>query len=98
MRDREAHKSGSPRLAALLTGGVIGTVLAILAASAVWPTTVGPLAYIAIATVGSVAGSALTVLAASAPTDGRRTEPTLPDCCDGRKRAKDRRDPARFRR
>jgi len=65
-QERRRSRSDEPRLAAMLAGTVIGAELTILAGAAMWPASIGPLAYAAIVVVGSVGGSALGVLVASA--------------------------------
>jgi hypothetical protein len=57
-------------LAALVAGAAIGAVLAILLGALAFPAEVGPLAYVAVAVVGSTAGSAIGVLALVARRSG----------------------------
>lgn len=53
-------------LAAVVAGGAIGAVLAIVVGAAIFPAAVGPLAYVAIIVIGSTAGSAIGVSAVAA--------------------------------
>ena len=55
--------AGEGVLATVIAGAAIGAVLAIVIGAVMFPTAVGPLAYLAIAVIGSVAGSAMGVLA-----------------------------------
>jgi hypothetical protein len=59
--DRRRRASDS-HLTGLIAGGAIGAILAVLAGAVLYPEQIGPLAYLAIAVIGSVAGAALGVL------------------------------------
>jgi hypothetical protein len=61
---------GEAILAAIVAGGAIGAVLAVVVGAAAFPVAVGPLAYVAIVVVGSTAGSAIGVLAIAARRRG----------------------------
>lgn len=50
-------------LAAVVAGGAIGTILVVILVAIASPTAVGPIAEVAIITIGSTAGSAIGVLA-----------------------------------
>lgn len=61
-RGLKSPRERRARAALLFAAGGIGGVVAVLAAAVLWPAVVGPLAAIAIGTIGSIVGSVLTIL------------------------------------
>lgn len=59
---KQPGSRGLARLAVVIACGAFGSILMLVAVTVIWPT-VGPLAYVGVATIGSVAGGAIGAIA-----------------------------------